>query len=94
MSRESEIKSNYPAGPIYYLWFLGVDQSYQHMGIGSKLLMEVIADSVKQDKPIYLETSTTTNIPWYQKFDFSIYKELNFGYPLFMLYRGKEIPLL
>ena len=94
MNRESIIKSNYPTEPIYYLWFLGVDPSYQHMGIGSKLLKEVIADSLKQYKHIYLETSTTTNIPWYQKFDFSIYKELNFGYTLFMLSRSNEIPLL
>lgn len=94
MSRESAIKSNYPKEPIYYLWFLGVLNSDQGKGIGSKLLKEVIADSQSQKRPIYLETSTTKNIPWYQKFGFSIYNELDFGYKLFMLRRGDEVPIL
>ena len=91
MSRESAIKSNYPKDPIYYLWFLGVINSDQNKGIGSQLLKEIIIDSQKQHKPIYLETSTIKNIPWYKKFGFSIYNELDFGYKLFMLRKGKEI---
>lgn len=94
MSRESAIKSNYPKEPIYYLWFLGVLPSYQGKGIGSTLLQEIIADSQSAKRPIYLETSTTKNIPWYQRFGFSIYHELDFGYTLFMLRRGDEVPIL
>jgi GNAT superfamily N-acetyltransferase len=93
LSRESAIKSNYPKDPIYYLWFLGVINSDQNKGIGSQLLREIIIDSQQQHKPIYLETSTIKNIPWYEKFGFSIYNELEFGYKLFLLRRGKEIPL-
>lgn len=93
MSRETAIKSNYPKDPIYYLWFLGVINSDQNKGIGSQLLKEIIIDSQKQHKPIYLETSTVKNIPWYKKFGFSIYNELDFGYKLFMLRKGKEIPV-
>lgn len=94
MSRESAIKSNYPNEPIYYLWFLGVFNADQNNGVGSQLLKEIIQDSQKQQKPIYLETSTIKNIPWYQKFGFSIYQELDFGYKLFMLRRGKEAPTI
>ncbi|MEN0056854.1 MAG: GNAT family N-acetyltransferase [Mucilaginibacter sp.] len=94
MSRESAIKANYPNEPIYYLWFLGVQNDEQNAGIGSKLLKEIIKDSQIQKRPIYLETSTIKNIPWYQKFGFSIYNELDFGYKLFMLRRGDEIPIL
>ncbi|WP_121812971.1 GNAT family N-acetyltransferase [Mucilaginibacter kameinonensis] len=94
MSRESSIKSNYPKEPIYYLWFLGVMNNDQGQGIGSKLLTDIIKDSQAQQRPIYLETSTTKNIPWYQKFGFSIYNELDFGYKLFMLRRGDEIPIV
>lgn len=94
MSRESAIKSNYPNEPIYYLWFLGVFNADQNNGVGSQLLEEIIQDSQKQHKPIYLETSTIKNIPWYQKFGFSIYQELDFGYKLFMLRRGKEAPTI
>lgn len=93
MSRESAIKSNYPKQPIYYLWFLGVLNSDQNKGIGSQLLSEIIQDSEKQQKPIYLETSTLKNLPWYKKFGFAIYKELDFGYKLFMLRRGEEVPI-
>lgn len=93
MSRESAIKSNYPKEPIYYLWFLGVNTSDQNKGIGSKLLKEIIEDSQRQHKPIYLETSTIKNIPWYEKFGFSIYNELDFGYKLFLLRREDDIPL-
>ncbi|WP_345956023.1 GNAT family N-acetyltransferase [Mucilaginibacter sp. PAMB04168] len=94
MSRESAIKSNYPNEPIYYLWFLGVFNADQNNGVGSQLLKEIIQDSQKLQKPIYLETSTIKNIPWYQKFGFSIYQELDFGYKLFMLRRGKEAPTI
>jgi GNAT superfamily N-acetyltransferase len=93
LNRESAIKTNYPKDPIYYLWFLGVINSDQNKGIGSQLLKEIIIDSQKQHKPIYLETSTIKNIPWYEKFGFSIYNQLEFGYKLFLLRRGKEIPL-
>lgn len=94
MSRESAIKSNYPNEPIYYLWFLGVFNADQNKGLGSQLLKEIIQDSQSQQKPIYLETSTIKNIPWYQKFGFSIYQELDFDYKLFMLRRGTEAPTI
>ncbi|MBB5637241.1 ribosomal protein S18 acetylase RimI-like enzyme [Pedobacter cryoconitis] len=87
MSRESQIKSNYPKQSFYYLWFLGVLDSEQHKGTGTSLLEELILDSQKQNREIYLETSTTKNIPWYSKFNFKIYKEIDFGYKLYMLKR-------
>lgn len=93
MTRESAIKSNYPNQPIYYLWFLGVNNADQNKGTGSQLLREIIQDSQAQHKPIYLETSTMKNIPWYQKFGFLIYKELDFGYKLFMLRRSEDVLL-
>ncbi|QJD98567.1 GNAT family N-acetyltransferase (plasmid) [Mucilaginibacter robiniae] len=94
MSRESAIKKNYPKEHIYYLWFLGVVPSDQDKGIGTQLLKEVIKDSQDQQRPVYLETSTLKNIPWYEKIGFKIYSELDFGYKLFMLKRDREIPIL
>lgn len=87
MSRESLIKSNYPKESFYYLWFLGVFNAQQNKGTGTRLLEELIQDSQKQNRDIYLETSTTKNIPWYSKFNFKIYKEIDFGYQLYMLKR-------
>lgn len=91
MSRESQIKSHYPNTPFYYLWFLGVLTSAQHKGIGSQLLAEIIQDSQQQNRQIYLETSTLKNLPWYEKFNFKVYHEINLGYSLYMMKSFKKL---
>ena len=85
MSRESKINKLHPKEPVYYLWFIGVDPAEQNKGIGTSLLKEIIAEAKKKQRPIYLETSTPKNIPWYEKFGFIIYDKLDFGYELFCL---------
>lgn len=85
MARESKIKQLQPKEPMYYIWFIGVDPAYQSSGIGSELLNEVIQDSSLKKRPIYLETSTLKNLPWYKKFGFDIYNELDLSYKLFFL---------
>lgn len=87
LDRESKIKKMHPKELMYYLWFIGVDPSAQNNGIGSGLLREIIEESQTIGRPIYLETSTVKNIPWYKKFDFAIYNEINLGYKLFFLKR-------
>lgn len=88
MKREKAISGNYPTEPIYYLWFIGVSPEFQGQGIGEKLMREILADADQMRRPIYLETSTLKNIPWYQKFGFEVYGELDFGYKLFLLRRN------
>ena len=85
LDRESKIKQHHPKTPILYLWFIGVENGQQKRGIGSKLLKEIIEKGTQENREIYLETSTLVNIPWYQKHGFSIYKELEFSYKLFIL---------
>ena len=85
LKRESKIKANHPSVPFLYLWFIGVDPSSQRSGIGTKLLNEVIDIGAKEGKDIYLETSTLSNIPWYEKHGFKIFKKLEFSYNLFLL---------
>ena len=87
MDREAQIKKLHQKGLIYYLWFIGVDPNEQNKGIGSALLCEIIKEGVSKQRPICLETSTIKNIPWYQKFGFAIYNNLNLGYELFFLRR-------
>ncbi|MGY4383924.1 hypothetical protein ACVWYN_000950 [Pedobacter sp. UYP24] len=91
LSRERKIKHRQHQGPMYYLWFIGVNPRYQNTGIGKKLLDEIIKDSNAMKRPIYLETSTVTNLPWYKKFGFEIYNELDLGYKLFSLKRELTI---
>jgi Acetyltransferase (GNAT) family len=88
MNRESKINKLHPKEPFYYLWFIGVDPLEQNKGIGTKLMEDVINEAISKRRPVYLETSTLKNIPWYEKFGFTIYHELDFGYKLFFLKRG------
>lgn len=87
LARESKIKQLQPKLLMCYLWFIGVDPEYQSKGIGSDLLHDLIEDSVLKERPIYLETSTLKNLPWYKKFGFHIYNELDLSYKLFFLKR-------
>ena len=85
MKRESEIKKLHPKELMYYLWFIGVDPMEQHQGIGSALMQDVIGESIKMKRSIYLETSTLKNLPWYEKFGFTIYNELDLDYKLYFM---------
>lgn len=88
LARESAINKIQPKEPKYYLWFIGVDPEYQNEGMGSVLLNEIIEDSEYKKRQIYLETSTLKNLPWYKKFGFDIYHELDLSYKLFFLKRA------
>lgn len=88
LAREAMINKIQPKELRYYLWFIGVDPECQNEGIGSVLLNEIIEDSEHKKRPIYLETSTLKNLPWYKKFGFDIYHELDLSYKLFFLKRA------
>jgi ribosomal protein S18 acetylase RimI-like enzyme len=85
MDREARIKKLQPTDLMYYLWFIGVDPKEQNRGIGSGLLGEIIKEGFSKGRPVYLETSTVKNIPWYEKFGFKIYNELDLSYRLFFM---------
>jgi hypothetical protein len=87
LARESKIKQLQPKELMYYLWFIGVDPEYKNEGIVSLLMDEIIKDSKHKQRPIYLETSTLKNLPWYKKYGFQIYNELELSYKLFFLKR-------
>lgn len=85
MDREGKIKKLQPQETTYYLWFIGVDPKDQNKGTGSTLLRDVIKQGELKNRPVTLETSTLKNIPWYEKFGFKVYNELDLGYRLFFL---------
>lgn len=85
--REGKIKSLQPSDPLYYLWFIGVQPEEQNKGIGGALLTQIIHDAEQQNRTLCLETSTEKNLPWYKKFGFKIYNELDIGYRLYFLKR-------
>jgi ribosomal protein S18 acetylase RimI-like enzyme len=83
--RESKIKKQHPTKCFYYLWFIGVDPASQGRGIGSELLKIIINEALALGRPIYLETSTVNNLPWYEKFGFKVYNKLDLGYDLYCM---------
>lgn len=90
LKREAQIQKIQPKEKMAYLWFIGVHPKYQHIGIGSILLKEIILFSNQREIPIYLETSTLKNLPWYEAFGFQRYNQLKLGYTLFFLKRGPD----
>ena len=88
LDRESRIKKFHPKEPFCYIWFIGVNPENQNKGIGSVFIQEIIKESISKKRPIYLETSAIKNLPWYKKFGFEIYRELDFNYKLFLIKRG------
>jgi GNAT superfamily N-acetyltransferase len=88
LRRESMIKKMQPKEPMAYLWFIGVDPLHQHKGAGTHLLQEIIKSANDDQLPIYLETSTKRNIPWYESFGFINYDKLDFGYQLLFFKRA------
>lgn len=85
IDKEALIKKAHPEELMAYLWFIGVDPQYQGNGIGSSLLKHIVELSDQNNRPVYLETSTLKNLPWYQKYDFQIYHEEDLSYHLYFL---------
>lgn len=86
LARESFIKKHYPKEPFTYLWFVGVSPERQGHGFGSEILKYVLDYSKALNRPVYLETSTERNLPWYQKHGLEIYSESDrFGFPFYFL---------
>lgn len=85
MKRENKINAVRPVQRMAYLWFIGVMPEYQHFGLGKRLMEEVIVKTASEDRKIFLETSTIENLPWYRKFGFEVYHELDLSYRLFFL---------
>jgi ribosomal protein S18 acetylase RimI-like enzyme len=89
LQRERLIKKEHPHNRLYmHLWFLGVKPEVQHQGKGSAFIQQIIAKSIQEQKDIYLETSTLTNIPWYQRNGFNIIQEIDLGYKLYIFKRN------
>ena len=85
MKRETLVKNLQHKQPMLYIWFIGVDTLHQHQGIGSSLLAEIILKAESKNLPIYLETSTLENLPWYRRMGFEVYDQLKLSYILFFL---------
>lgn len=84
-TREARIKAKHPETPYCHLWFMAVETGSQGQGLGSNLLKFLVDLYQLQQRPIYLETSTERNLPWYKKSGFEVYDQLDFTFPLYLL---------
>lgn len=85
MKRESLIKKNHPNFDFLHLWYIGVNPDKQSKGLGTQLMKTIIEDAQLKGLPVYLETSTTRNFPFYENLGFERIAEMDsLGYPLKM----------
>ena len=84
LKREKLLKSFHPKGKFTHLWLMGVVPLEQGKGTGSRLIQETL--KVKNEKLVYLETTTQENLNFYKKNGFKIFHEtFELDYPLYFL---------
>ena len=88
LRRETLVARHHPEHLFYHLWFVGVHPKYQKKGIGTALLSEIMMDAEQMRRPVYLETSTLSNITWYGRFGLKVFGHIELGYTLFLLSNG------
>lgn len=88
LRRERLINVRRPKGTQAYLWFIGVNPMYQHQGVGTRLLNEIVIRCKALELPIFLETSVPRNLGWYERSGFRRYDEIDLGYRLVFFEKG------
>jgi len=64
-------------GRVYiYLMIIGVASEFQGQGFGGKLLGALIEESEQIGTPLYLETTTETNVRMYERLGFRLLNQI------------------
>jgi GNAT superfamily N-acetyltransferase len=72
-----EIERMHPIEPHWYLAVLGTDPPAQGRGLGTALLWSRLNRCDDQRFPAYLESSKERNIPYYERFGFTVTGEIS-----------------
>ncbi|GAB4132403.1 MAG: hypothetical protein Fur0041_03660 [Bacteroidia bacterium] len=75
LHKDKRMRSYRPATPHLYLQMIGVDPADQGRGAGSEMLEFIWQLSVKENKPVYLETSAPKNVEIYIRKGYELYDE-------------------
>jgi GNAT superfamily N-acetyltransferase len=67
----------HPKEPHWYLGLLGVDPTFQGTGLGGTLLSYRLEECDASHMPAYLETQKPENLPFYERFGFSVLEEIS-----------------
>ena len=87
------LEEAHPAGPFFYLAFIGVAPRFQGSGIGAALLEETLARVDASSGAAFLENSNPRNIPLYERFGFRVTREIVArpdAPPLFAMWRPER----
>lgn len=74
-----KIHTKHVPEPHWYLLIVAVDPELQGQGAGSALLQEGIARADQSKFPCYLETSHERNVPFYERYGFSVIETTALG---------------
>lgn len=77
LSFADECEINRPREPHYYLDSIGVDPDHQGKGYGSMLLKYTLDRADSEGLPAYLESSSASNNPLYERHGFRILREIH-----------------
>ena len=70
------LERHHPRDPHWYLYAIGVRPDAQGRGLGSQLMMPVLAECDREGVGAYLETADPRNHSFYQRFGFEIVGEV------------------
>lgn len=74
---EKEVSKRYPKDSYFsYLWFIGTQPHEQGKGYGSALLRPELKKASEEQRAVYLETTTKTNVSYYRKKGFVLYDKI------------------
>ena len=62
----------HPRRAHLYLWFLATHPAHQRRGVGRALMERVLHEAAETQVPVYLETATPQNVPYYRSFGFEV----------------------
>ena len=86
-------EENMKGKSFIYLLIMGVATEFQGKGFGGALLRAVISKSEQAGLPLYLETETESNVRLYEKFGFTLVKQViipAFNLPMWELKRESK----
>lgn len=72
MKVDEAMAANHMREPHLYLWLLAAHPDAQRRGVGRALLADIAAEADRRELPVYLETFTPDNVPYYASFGFAI----------------------
>jgi ribosomal protein S18 acetylase RimI-like enzyme len=85
------MKQHHPEEPHWYLAVIGSDTTVRGRGFGQALMRSRLDRCDAEHSPAYLESSKPENVPYYERFGFTVMGEIvlpNGGPPLWPMWRA------